>query len=88
MARKFRSHTPETCPASTIVVKRDSAYNRALLDQLRSGRASHCEACLNKWKEVQKALHPTKKDNKKTLYIGVLGIGICLLTWLVCRKKV
>jgi len=86
MVRKFKKHTPETCPASTIVVKRDTDYNRALLDQLRSGRACHCKACLDKWKEVQNALHPTKKDNK-ILYMGVLGIGICLLTWLVCRKK-
>ena len=86
MYRKFKKHTPETCPASAIVVKRDIAYNRALLDQLRSGRASHCEACLTKWKEVQKALHPTQKDNK-ILYMGILGFGICFLTWLACRKK-
>jgi hypothetical protein len=86
MTRKFKKHTLETYPASTIVVRRDTDSNRALLDQLRSGRACHCEACLSKWKEVQNALNPTKKGNK-TLYISVLGIGICLLTWLACRKK-
>ena len=86
MTRKLKKHTPETCPASTIVVSRDPCYNRGLLDQLRSGRASHCEECLSKWKEVQNALHPTKKGDK-ILYMGVLGIGICLLTWLACRKK-
>jgi hypothetical protein len=86
MARKFKKHTLENCPASKIVVRSDTDYNRTLLDQLRSGRACHCEACLTKWKEVQNALHPTTKDNK-IIYMGLLGFGICFLAWLACRKK-
>jgi hypothetical protein len=62
--------------------------------RLKFDVACNYDACRAKCKEAQNSPQQTKQPEQKedrigshTIYIGVLGVGICLLTWLACKKK-
>ena len=83
------------CPASSVDVDPTNAGNNCEAKLLlKSGVASHCEACRTKWKkimEVARAPKPPKPPkppkNYKAVYAGT-GLAVLLLVcFCVARYK-